>query len=370
MRTNTLIQLFSITAITTGLVACGDDTETSSTSSTSTTATTGTTGTATSTATSTTGAGGNGGSGGGGGSGGAGGAAPGLSFIAEFDPAMGELPEGLAVVGTDAYVGFAGLGSIVKVDLTNGTVASFATVPPIPMNEGFMLGIATAANGDVFVGLASFSPNVVAGIYKVTSAGGAATLFASDPGMTFPNGLAFDGAGDLFVTDSASGTIFKVDGGNGNVSTWLAADPLLVGAKDNCPMAATPFDIGANGIVVTGTDVYVANTNLASVVKVPVAGGGMAGAAALFAGPDCATLGGADGLALDGDGTLLIALNSLNTISRIATDGTVSSIASGAPLNSPASLAIATVGGQKAAYITNFALFTMTNPGLLELPLP
>jgi sugar lactone lactonase YvrE len=174
------------------------------------------------------------------------------------------------------------------------------------------------------------------------AAGGAAAPFATDPGMVFPNGLAFTAGGDLLVTDSAAGTVFKVTPA-GAVTPWIT-DALLAGQKDFCGAGLGSFDIGANGIAIDadGT-VWVANNDKASIVKIPVSGGA-AGAPELFAGPDCDALGGADGLVVDADGSLI-------------------------------GLAIGEVGGQRSLFVTSFALLTASagepaHPALLARPLP
>jgi hypothetical protein len=55
------------------------------------------------------------------------------TIVTAFDPAAGELPEGVATRDGFAYVGFAPLGEIAKVDLKTGTRTRFAKLPkPVP----------------------------------------------------------------------------------------------------------------------------------------------------------------------------------------------------------------------------------------------
>lgn len=293
------------------------------------------------------------------------------TFVAHLDPMKGELPEGLFVSGTKAYVGLAGLGKIVTVDLPGGAVKDFGSIPAPPaMNGGFMLGIVVDAAGDAFVGFGGGPGMVVKnGVYKIPAAGGAVTApWASDPSMNFANGLVFDAAGNIFVADSG-GFIFKI-AKDGTVTTWLT-DPSLVGKGSTC-MFAAPFAIGANGIVQSGNAFYVANTNFGQIVKIPIKGDGSAGTPTLLAGPDCNALGGIDGISLDTDGSILGVLNGQSKIVRVGMDGKTTTLSSGKPLDNPASTWIATVGGKKALYVTNSAFFDMTMPapGLLEYPLP
>jgi streptogramin lyase len=133
------------------------------------------------------------------------------AFVARFDAAAKELPEGLLVNDDSAYVGFAPSSHVVRVNLATGQAAPFATLPAPTPGKGFMTGLARASNGDVYAGLASFTPEVQAGVYRIDKAGGAAVLFARDAMLPFPNALAFDPDGSLFVTDSGTGSVFRID---------------------------------------------------------------------------------------------------------------------------------------------------------------
>jgi len=261
----------------------------------------------------------------------------------------------------------AALGTIVKVGLPGGAVTPFGSIPTPPMNGGFMLGIVVDGSDNVFVGFGGGPGMVVKnGIYKIPAAGGAVTTpFAMDAEMNFPNGLYLDASGAIFVADSG-GAIFKV-ATDGTVAKWTS-DPTLLGTDMSC-MYAAPFPIGANGIVRIANDFYVSNTNLGSIVKIPINGDGTAGTAKAIAGPDCNTLGGIDGIAVAPDGaTLLAVINSRNEIASIDATGKVTAIFDGKPLDNPASTAVA----GKDLYITNSAFFDMTTPapGLLDYPLP
>src|SRR5690348_6915331 len=173
-----LLSLTAVASIGTALAACSSGSEATAGTGGGTTSTTSTTSTASTT-----------------GTGGAGPAAP--TFVAHFDPTKGELPEGLFVDQGEAYVGYAALGKIVKVDLAGGAVHDFGSIPPIPMNGGYMLGIVVDAQGNVFVGFGGGNGAALAnGVYKLPPAGGAVTApFATDAAMNFPNGLVLDAGG-------------------------------------------------------------------------------------------------------------------------------------------------------------------------------
>jgi len=99
-----------------------------------------------------------------------------------------------------------------------------------------------------------------------------------------------------------------------------------------------PFDIGANGIVIDGETMFVTNTDRAQVVRIQIQKDGGAGAPRLLVPPSCDELSGADGLALAPDGDLIVAVNHLNKLMRVDREGHVTRLASGGPLDFPASL--------------------------------
>jgi len=294
-------------------------------------------------------------------------AAPSAQFLSKFRPTAGELPEGLFVDRGAAFVGFAPTSVVVRIDLASGASTPFAQLPVPVAGKGFMTGLAESASGDVYAGLASFVPEVQAGIYRISKTGGAAALFAKDEALPFPNALAFDSDGALFVTDSGTGSLFKIDS-FGKAERWASGE-LLTGKKHACgPGLGPEFEIGANGLVVERDAVYVVNTDKAILVKVPREGSGKAGEPSVIAGPDCEKLGGADGLARAPDGSFVVAVNRQDKLTRILGNGAFETIASGPPLDFPASVAY--LGAR--LYVTNFALYTASagkpaSPGLLQL---
>jgi sugar lactone lactonase YvrE len=281
--------------------------------------------------------------------------------------AKAQLPEGLAILDGVPYVGLAVTSEIAKVNLTDGSLTTFATLPKPAPNTGFMTGLAFSAKnpGVLYAALVSFAPETQPGIYQVTAEGGAATLFAKDPAMIFPNGLVPDDQGNWFVADS-TGVIFRISADGKTVEKW-AADPLLVGDKDNpCEKPSRGFAIGANGIVKNGDSYYVTNTDKGLVARIPVGADGKAGAVTAFVGPDCAKVGGGDGVTTRGT-DLVVANNYRNELVRISPAGAVTTIVAGAPLDFPASL----VFDKDTLYVTNFAFLTapkgMGNPGLIRV---
>jgi hypothetical protein len=288
-------------------------------------------------------------------------------LLTAFDPAVGELPEGLATKNDFAFVGFAPLGEIARVDLRTGESARFAKLPkPVP-GKGFMTGLAFGADGVLYAALVSFDPSVQPGIYRVPAAGGQATLFAKAPGMLFPNGLAFDASGGMFVTDSAAGAVYKVSPA-GDATVW-ASSPLLAGDAKECGGSGNPFPIGANGIVARDGAFYVTNTDKGLVVRVASGPDGSARTPEVVAGPDCGALAGADGLVVDGGGDFVVAVNRQNKLVRLASGGRMDVISQNGALDFPASL----TRSASTVFVTSFALANASSgkpahPALLQIP--
>lgn len=290
-----------------------------------------------------------------------------VATVRAFDGSKFELPEGLAVRDGAAFVSLAPLGQILKVG-ADGVAAPYATVPP-GYDGGYTLGLAFDASGALFVAQtknADTAP-VTPGIYRIPAGGGAVTTpLATHAQMVFPNGLAFLPSGKLLVTDSATGQIFAVDPASGATSVWKA-DPALAGSA--ACAAPLPFPIGANGIVVAGSDVFVTNTSKGSITRVAVAADGSAGALSTVL-EDCAYAG-LDGVALDADGTLVVAQNGApGRLLRVSLGATpsVTALVPGKPLDGPGSVAIASFGGKKTALVTSTAFFTVGVDGGAPAP--
>src|SRR5258706_4046151 len=83
-------------------------------------------------------------------------------LVAPFQVSKGELPEGLAIGDGVPYVRLAPSGQIAKVNLADGSLSAFASLPaPVP-NKGFMTGLAFSAKdaGALYAALVSFVPEV------------------------------------------------------------------------------------------------------------------------------------------------------------------------------------------------------------------
>ena len=129
------------------------------------------------------------------------------------------------------------------------------------------------------------------------------TVSGKNPGL---DGMTFDDAGNLYVTDAHEGLIWKVGPGGGAAVEWVNS-PLL---KPTRP----PPAIGANGLAFNKrrTALFVANTANDTIVKVPVTGSSLdPGTPEIFVNR---AGGGPDGLIIDEDDNLWIACNQSNEI--------------------------------------------------------
>lgn len=331
----------------------------------------------------TGGAGATGGAGGaGGGSGGAGGAAmpAETEIVLAFNPAVGELAEGLAIDGTTAYLSMSVLRQIWKVDLTTGTKTEWATVPGA-LGAGFLQGLLLDAQKNLYIAMSSGDPAMAQpGIYKVGPAGGTATLFAQHANMVYPRSIASTSFGKMYVTEPDQGYLFEV-----STSGAVAQVPQPAGSSalswDSMSMCAFGLGVrmGISSLFVSGAskaaaNFYWTNGDRASIfqgfiVNDPDVGPALAEVQPPILGPDCATAGGAESLIEDPvDQTFLFASRQSNKIVRMDKKGTsVQTVAEGKNFYEPSAIAIATLDGKRYVYFVNSAYKTYKTGGIPSL---
>ncbi len=279
--------------------------------------------------------------------------------LPDYEPGLPVSAEGLAVgVDGNIYVpsgGFNASGAVpgqatLWVFSPLGhllhTVTLTGTAPPVlgiafnPVNG--LAFIADLGNGSVF------KWNPVANTTSLVAALGAAAG---------PNAICFDAAGNVYISDSFQGIIWKTDPQGNNLTQWVASNPLLTpGAGLNPPF-------GANGIEFNHdhTAMFVANTADHTIIKIPVNANGTAGTPALFT----TGINAPDGIAIDSHDNLWVAANQEDEIVVIDPSGKVIAKRGGfdgidddgTPLGLlfPASPAFSRDG--KYLYTSNFALY-------------
>jgi sugar lactone lactonase YvrE len=178
---------------------------------------------------------------------------------------------------------------------------------------------------------------------------GASTVFASILGGGL-NALTFDSKGNVYISDSFRGVIWRTAPGGGSAVAW-AADDLLK------PSGFPPF--GANGVDFNhdASALFVANTANDNIIRIPLLATGAAGKAEVFTN----SINGADGLFLDRHDNVWVCANQSDEI--VVTDKTGKAIAKLGDFNgvrdgSPAGLLFpaSLVRHGDWVYITNLAL--------------
>lgn len=283
----------------------------------------------------------------------------GLTMILDLDPTVGENPEGVAVDKKgNVFASVAPTGELLKID-KKGNVSTLASFNP---GAGFLLGMTTDGPGNVYVALGSFDENT--GVYRVTPSGDVSQVASMSAG-TFPNDLVFDKSGNLYITESIAGAVYKLPK-DGDLEVWFQ-DDLLFGDPEISPV---PFPIGANGIALDGDSLVVSNSQQPRLVRIPMDGDGDPGDPEVLVEDDL--LLGADGIALDVHHDIYVAVNQQNLLLRVdGDDGDIEILADADDgLDFPATVAFGRgPAGKKNLYITNFALFSgpAGSPGILRM---
>jgi sugar lactone lactonase YvrE len=138
-------------------------------------------------------------------------------------------------------------------------------------------------------------------VLHVDPVSGASSVFMTPTiGGSGLNALTFDKLGNVYVSDSFNGIIWKT-GPNGGTPTIWSNSPLLGPGTGLTP----PF--GANGIEFNnaGTLMYVANTAFHQIIQIPVNPNGTAGTASIF----ITGINAPDGIAIDKNDNLWICAN-------------------------------------------------------------
>lgn len=270
--------------------------------------------------------------------------------VASLNSGAAEFPEGLAVDRDgNIYAGMFPTGEI-RMFTPQGESSTFAQLPK--PGEGLMLGLEFGPGGDLYVAMSSFDSETH-GIWKVSRDGSKVERFAILETEGFPNALTFDSKGNLYVSDTIGGGVWKIDP-QGNVSTWKT-DPLMMG---NVPPGPVGFPVGANGVLLDTREknLYVAVTEKARIVRIPINSDGSAGDVEVFA-EDAKSLGGPDGMTWGPSGNIYVALVGSDAVAVVSPDGKVTTLASGGGLENPSDVKFGVGVDANTLYIANSAIF-------------
>lgn len=172
------------------------------------------------------------------------------------------------------------------------------------------------------------------------------------PAAGWLNGLAYDAQQHaLYATDSTLGAVWKIS---------LADDTASIWEQDTQLQPATAFGKGANGVKIQDGDVWVSNTTLGTLLRIPISRNGTAGTVSVAA----QGVTGIDDFAFASDGEVVAAQNQVSEASvidvRTGVHATVLTAANG--LSGPTSVAVR----GNTVYITSGAYSTGIDPNLLE----
>jgi hypothetical protein len=189
----------------------------------------------------------------------------------------------------------------------SGKVIRQVTLTGTPMPSPHLLGLAFNPTTNDLLVLDFGAGNVL----KVNPLTGASTIFSAVGGASGLNALTFDHSGNVYISDSFQGIIWRTAPTGGVAIAWLT-DPLLTTS------GYPPF--GANGLAFNhaATALLVANTGDDAVITVPVTNGN-AGKPKVLA----YSINGADGLIVDADDNIWVAANQSNEIVVLNSTGKV-----------------------------------------------
>ncbi|MEV7186849.1 hypothetical protein [Kitasatospora sp. NPDC093102] len=275
-------------------------------------------------------------------------------FLAHLNMADGQRPENIALEpGGGADVTFAFSRQVARIT-PDGQAQVLATLPspaagsvtPV-LTSPFLGGIDRAQDGTLYIAYATGTGDLT-GVWRLRP-GGTPQRIAALPADSLPNGLALDKhSGLLYVADSALGTVWRVPVAGGTPTRWATAPELRPAGF-----------LGANGIKIHNGAAWVTNLDQGTVLRIPVTCHGSAGPVETRA----TGLVDIDDFAFTGAGdTLLAAINKDNEVALVRPDGSHSIVLTAADgLQNPTSIAVQ----GDTAYIASGAYFTNTDPNLL-----
>src|SRR5438552_7737169 len=283
---------------------------------------------------------------------------------------------GAPLVGaTVAWSVTAAPGVVATLEPTSGptTLLTAGTTPGTAVVAATSAGISATATVTVLAaGKPLYVANEVFGssitVYAPGASGNAtptATIAGDNTGLSFPFGVALDGAGNIYVTNSASSV-----GGSNSITVYAA------GASGNATPAATIA--GGNtgldfptGIALDGTgNIYVGNSggNITVDGSITVYAAGASGSATptatIASGNTVLSI--QQGIALDGAGNIYVAniVSNSITIYAAGTNGNATPAASIAGGNTGLSLPVGiALEGAGNLYVTNFSGTSVTAYG-------
>jgi len=295
-----------------------------------------------------------------------------VEIVANFDASQLETPESVAIgVDGNVFVSLALTGEIRKI-APSGAQTTYARLPigpPLTLCGPFfnaVTGITLDTQGALYVSVVACDP-ANRGVWRILPDGMQERL-ATLPLESLPNGIV-QHLGYVYVADSSLPRIWRVPAAGGPAQVWLE-DPLL---QQPQPIPGSLPLPGANGLQFFRQELFVANSGLGTIVAILFEPDGTAGPPRIHAHLP-APMGG-DDFAFDAGGAIYCTTDPFNTLLKIAPDGSTSQILLTAAdgLDGPTAAAFGRVGDDRFnLYITNsaFPFFSTTHaPKLMRLHL-
>jgi len=259
-----------------------------------------------------------------------------FATVPAFSPSGGTCPDGATVcesdiegiaVGPDGTVYTPSFGFNSKGALTgNGELFVFRPDGslkehfPVAGSSAHLIGLVHQRSSRSLL-IADLGLGVV---WKVDPVSRSTSKFMTAPGGPGLNALTIDTAGNVYVSDSFQGVIWRTGPNGGTPTPWYAPsnpgqnDLLLPTANDNQPLIP-PF--GANGIEFNNehTALFVMNTAYHYITKIPVNHDGSAGTGVTFV----TGINAPDGLAVDRHDNLWVVANQGDEIVVVDPNGKV-----------------------------------------------
>jgi sugar lactone lactonase YvrE len=183
-------------------------------------------------------------------------------------PGQDFFPEGISLdpVNGDLFVGSIFNGKIVKVPRGSTRAEPFAGAVPSVLTRGAFGSRVDNARGLLWVCDSNLGadPARPGGTLVGLRLDNAAVAVRHElPANSICNDIAIDAGGNLFVTETAFGAVFRVDAGRALVTDSVQ---LFLAVPELAP--PQPGQFGANGIALTGGRMFISNTFAGTLVRV------------------------------------------------------------------------------------------------------
>lgn len=237
-----------------------------------------------------------------------------LETVVSFNPAQLEMPESIEIDRQgNLYVSLSFRGEIRKIapNGTQSTVAVLPIGPPLSVCGVFLNAVGPITldeGGNLYVSVLACDADK-RGVWKIAP-NGTRKILATLPLTGLPNGIARLG-NYLYVADTILGVVWRIPAKGGKAQVWLD-HPLL--------KPAAPGQGGANGLQVFRGEILVANSSQGTIVAIPLRTHGAAGTPRVYARAPSGS--GCDDFALDILGRVYCPTAPGNTLLRLNRDGT------------------------------------------------